>query len=170
MRMPRVLAAALAVAAAAAPAAGRAQSPAPREGPYDIPLFHTPRAAAASGQARLFYASSPFGIAVTVDGVDRYEVRVTVRGLPAPSSLGPYRAYVAWQVAPDLSAWQRLGVVRNGTVVVGTTGMNKFMFVVTAEASDTASTHRGPIVLHGTSPSGWLESFLSHDAFFRGVY
>jgi hypothetical protein len=141
-----------------------------REGPYDIPLFNTPRTAGATGQARLFYAPSPFGIAVTADGRDRYDVRVTVKGLPAPSSLGPYAAYVAWEVTPDLATWHRLGRVANGTSVVGTTGFNKFLFVITAEASATPDGHHGPTVLHGNSPSGWLESFLSHDAFFRGVY
>ncbi len=141
-----------------------------REGPYDIPLFNTPRTPAATGQARLFYAPSPFGVAVTVDGIDRYDARVTVKGLPAPSSLGPYRAYVAWAVTPDLRTWHRLGAVRNGTTVVGTTAFNKFLFVITAEPSAAAGAHQGPTVLHGNSPSGWLENFLSHDAFFRGVY
>lgn len=141
-----------------------------REGPYDIAMFNTPRAGKAAGKARLFYASSPFGIAVTVDGIDRYDVRLSIKGLPAPSALGPYKAYVAWEVTPDLSKWQRLGRVGNGRTVVGTTDLNKFLLVITAEASATPETHHGPIVLHGTSPSGWLENFLTHDAFFRGVH
>lgn len=151
------------------PTAAQAQAPMRREGPYDVPLFNTPRTAKSTGLARLVYASSPFGIAVTVDGIDRYDVRITARGMPAPSSLGPYKAYVAWQVTTDLSQWKRLGPVRNGTTVVGTTNLNKFLLVITAEASATPDTHHGPIVLHGTSPSGWLENFLTHDAFFRGV-
>lgn len=156
----------------ALPAAVRGQQArqAKREGPYDIAMFNTPRAGTASGAARLFYASSPFGIAVTVDGIDRYDVRLNIKGLPAPSALGPYEAYVAWEVTPDLSKWQRLGPVDNGATVVGTTDLNKFLLVITAEASATPDVHRGPVVLHGTSPSGWLENFLTHDAFFRGVY
>jgi hypothetical protein len=141
-----------------------------REGPYDIPLFNTPQTRSATGQARLFYAASPFGVAVTVDGIDRYDARVTIKGLPAPASLGAYTAYVAWAVTPDLATWHRLGQVKNGTTVVGTTSLNKFLFVITAEASATPDAHHGPTVLHGTSPSGWLENFLTHDAFFRGVY
>lgn len=141
-----------------------------REGPYDIPLFNTPRTPRAAGQARLVYAPSPFGIAVAADGTDRYDARVTIRGLPAPSSLGPYAAYVAWAVTPDLRTWRRLGRVGNGTTVIGTTELDKFLLVVTAEATPVPDAHRGPIVLHGTSPSGWLENFLTHDAFFRGVY
>ncbi|MDE3215154.1 MAG: hypothetical protein KGO03_02075 [Gemmatimonadota bacterium] len=141
-----------------------------REGPYDIPLFNTPRTPAATGQARLFYAPSPFGVAVTADGRDRYDARVTVRGLPAPASLGPYTAYVAWEVSPDLTIWHLLGPVANGTTVIGTTSSNKFLLVITAEAGSAPGAHAGPTVLHGTSPSGWLESFLTHNAFFRGVY
>jgi len=156
----------------ALPTAGYGQQarPAKREGPYDIMMFNTPRAGDAVAEARLFYASSPFGVAVTVDGIDRYDVRLSIQGLPSPSALGPYKAYVAWEVTPDLTTWHRLGPVDNDTTVVGTTNMNKFLLVVTAEASAAAGTHQGPTVLHGTSPSGWLENFLTHDAFFRGVY
>jgi hypothetical protein len=159
----------LTLALLALPAAAHAQALPHREGPYDVPLFNTPRTARATGLARLVYASSPFGIAVTIDGVDRYDVRLSLKGMPAPSALGPYKAYVAWQVSTDLSHWKPLGEVRNGTNVVGTTDLNKFLLVITAEASANADTHQGPIVLHGTSPSGWLENFLTHDAFFRGV-
>ncbi len=93
--------------------------------------------------ARLVYASSPFGVAVTADGVDRYDVRLNLKGMPAPSALGPYRAYVAWQVTTDLSHWQRLGQVQNGTTVVGATDLNKFLLVITAEASATPDAHPG---------------------------
>jgi len=172
-RVPaRLVRAAAVLAVLALPAVARGQqarSPT-REGPYDILMFNTSRVADASGRARLFYASSPFGVAVTVDGIDRYDVHLNIQGLPAPSALGPYEAYVAWEVTPDLTTWRRLGTVGNDTSVVGTTDMNKFLLVVTAEASDTVVAHEGPTVLHGTSPSGWLENFLTHDAFFRGVY
>ena len=147
----------------------QAQAPSHREGPYDVPLFNTARTRKITGDARLVYASSPFGVAVTVDGIDRYDIRINIKGMPAPSALGPYKAYVAWQVTTDLSQWKRLGPVRNGPNVVGTTDLNKFLLVITAESSATPDVHRGPIVLHGTSPSGWLENFLTHDAFFRGV-
>ncbi len=168
--MRRVWAAGLVLLALPGAALGQQARPTAREGPYDIAMFNTRRTARATGKARLFYASSPFGIAVTVAGIDRYDVRLNIEGLPAPSALGPYKAYVAWEVTPDLSKWHRLGPVENGTTVVGTTDLNKFLLVVTAEASATPDTHDGPVVLHGTSPSGWLENFLTHDAFFRGVY
>lgn len=136
-------------------------------GPFDIPLFATTRAPSAAGSARLVYAASPFGIAVTADGRAQYDIRITATKLPAPSSLG-YRAYVAWAATPDLVTWVRLGTVRNGTSAVGPVDMNKFLLVITAEPDSSAAQHAGPIVLHGTSPSGWLQSFLNHPM-FRGI-
>ena len=134
-------------------------------GPYDIPLFPTPTAPGASGSARLVFAESPFGITVTEDGRARYNIRVTAAGLPAPSTLGAYSMYVAWAASPDLAQWVRLGSVENGTTTVGTVALNKFLVVVSAESSLTNVTQAGPTVLHGTSPSGYLQSFLSHPLF-----
>jgi hypothetical protein len=134
-------------------------------GPWDMKLFPGTAVPRASGQARLIYAASPFGVAVTADGHARYDIQVTASGLPAPSTLGSYTTYVAWQASPDLSTWTRLGAVTNGKTTVGATDLNKFLFVITAEASALPETHHGPTVLHGTSPSGWLQSFLTHPLF-----
>jgi hypothetical protein len=156
--------------AAAAPAAvAQTSSNRQQPGPYDIALFNTPKASKANGKARLVSAESPFGIAVTADGHARYDVHIDVTGLPSPSTLGAYKAFVAWEVSPDLSKWTRLGTVQNGTSIVGSADLNKFLLVVTAEATPDTEQHSGPTVLHGTSPSGWLQSFLSHPL-FRGVY
>jgi len=138
------------------------------EGPFDIPLLNTPKAPTAEGHARLVFAESPFGVAVTADGHARYDVQVQAKGLPDPASLGGYSTYVAWAVTTDLSAWHRLGAVTNGNSTVGQAELNKFLFVITAESSATSTVHSGPTVLHGTSPSGWLQTFLSHPL-FRGL-
>jgi hypothetical protein len=137
-------------------------------GPWDMKLFPATAAPNASGQARLVYAASPFGVAVTADGHARYDIQVTASGLPAPSTLGSYTTYVAWQASPDLTHWTRLGTVANGKTTVGATDLNKFLFVITAEGSASPATHQGPTILHGTSPSGWLQSFLTHPL-FRGT-
>ena len=137
------------------------------DGPYDIALFPTAAAPAASGRARLVWAASPFGIAITADGRARYDIQVTAAGLPAASSSKP-AAYVAWAASTDLTKWVRLGTVKNGTTTVGHVDMNKFLLVITAEPDSSVATHAGPTVLHGTSPSGWLQSFLSHPL-FRGI-
>lgn len=138
------------------------------EGPFDIPLFNTPQTATAKGHARLVFASSPFGVAVTADGRAIYDVQVDVSGLPDPSTLGAYSAYVAWAVTTDLGKWERLGAITNGRTTVGHATLNKFLLVITAEAGTAPATHAGPTALHGTSPSGWLQSFLSHPL-FRGI-
>lgn len=136
-------------------------------GPFDIALFNTPKSPGAEGSARLVFADSPFGVAVTADGRASYDVQIAAKGLPDPSTLGPYSAYVAWAVTTDLAHWDRLGVVKNGDNTVGHAQLNKFLLVIAAESSVT-SAHAGPTVLHGTSPSGWLQSFLSHPL-FRGI-
>ena len=138
------------------------------EGPYDIPLFNTPKSATAQGHARLVFASSPLGIAVRADGRASYDVIIEASGLPEPASFGAYTTYVAMAASTDLKQWDRLGVVRNGTSTVGHAELNKFLLVITAELMAAPKVHAGPTVLHGTSPSGWLQSFLTHPL-FRGV-
>jgi hypothetical protein len=150
------------VAAALAAVAGAS------EGPFDIALFNTPKTPTAKGHARLVFASSPFGVAVTADGRASYDVQIQTSGLPDPATLGAYTTYVAWAVTTDLAEWHRLGPVANGQSTVGHAELNKFLLVITAEPSATPATHAGPTVLHGTSPSGWLQSFLSHPL-FRGI-
>jgi len=137
-------------------------------GPFDIPLESTSRVPTASGSARLVYAPSPFGVAVTSDGRSSYNVQITAAGLPDPVSLGAFTGYVAWQVTTDLKTWSRLGRVENGFATLGELELNKFLLVVTAEASVDVTTHQGPTVLHGNSPSSWLQSFLGHPL-FRGM-
>lgn len=137
-------------------------------GPFDIPLFATAKAPDAKGSARLVYADSPFGVAVTADGRASYDVQITSSGLPEPASIGNYSSYVAWAATTDLSRWERLGTVHNGSVTVGHVDFNKFLLVISAESDSTTTSHAGPTVLHGTSPSGWLQSFLTHPL-FRGV-
>jgi hypothetical protein len=137
-------------------------------GPFDIPLFNTATAPAAKGNARLVFAPSPFGVAVTADGHASYDVQIDASGLPDPATLGTFTTYVAWAATTDLSSWVRLGVVKNGRSTVGQVEFNKFLLVVTAEPSETPATHVGPTVLHGTSPSGWLQNFLTHPL-FRGI-
>jgi hypothetical protein len=137
-------------------------------GPFEIALFPTNTAPSARGFARLVYAPSPFGIAVTPDGHARYDAQVDASNLPRPDSLGDFRGYVAWEVSTDLATWHRLGVVTNGRTTVGQAELNKFLLVITAEADSAPATRAGPTVLHGPAPSTWLQSFLNHPL-FRGI-
>lgn len=136
--------------------------------PYDIMLRPATAVPGAKGTARLQFASSPFGVAVTADGRASYDVRFELSELPAPSSLGAFTSYVAWMASSDLKWWKRLGTVRNGTTVVGQADLNKFLLVITAEADSMVNVRKGPTILHGPSPSTWLQSFLSHPL-FRGI-
>jgi hypothetical protein len=163
LRHARVAAAALGLSALSVGGALAAQA-----GPYDIPLAATPSAPGASGHARLVFAASPFGVAVTADGRASYDVAVTLAGLPTPATLGRYAAYVAWAVSPDLDRWQRLGAVDNGTATLGRIELNKFLLVITAEPGVEVATRSGPVLLRGYSPSTWLQSFITHPM-FRGV-
>ena len=137
-------------------------------GPYDIKLLNTPRAPDAKGTARLVFAESPFGITVTADGRSSSDVQLSLTGLPQPSTIGAYRAYVAWAATTDLKRWHRLGPVHNGSSTVGRAEDNKFLLVITAEADSSVTEHKGPTVLHGISPSAWLQSFVTHPL-FRGI-
>ena len=137
-------------------------------GPYDIQLQNTPKTPGARGTARLVFAESPFGVTVTADGHASYDVRLSLSGQPEPSTLGPYKAYVAWGVTTDLKQWRRLGPVGNGESTVGTVDFNKFLLVVAAEPDSAAAKHAGAVALSGNSPSGWLQTFLSHPL-FRGI-
>lgn len=137
-------------------------------GPYDIKLLNTPKAPEAKGTARLVFAESPFGITVTEDGRSSYDVQLDLTGLPQPSAIGDYKAYVAWAATTDLKKWHRLGPVHNGNSTVGKAEDNKFLLVITAESDSSVSEHKGPTVLHGISPSAWLQSFVTHPM-FRGI-
>lgn len=138
-------------------------------GPYDIPLAPTATAPAARGHARLRFAASPFGVAVTADGRARYDVAITLSQLPRAGAAGDSSAaYVAWAVSPDLGEWRRLGTVDTGTTTVGPVDLNKFLIVISVERDPESVRATGPVVLRGYSPSIWLQSFITHPL-FRGV-
>ena len=133
-----------------------------------------------SGRALLSWASSPFGVSVTPDGHLEYGLILVLDGLPAPQTLGSYGAYVAWLAEPLLGTpaasyanpevrdyadeirWsfrseRKLGVVGNGALDCGTVSLDKFLVLITAEVSGSASERRGPVVFRGYSPSTRLQ-------------
>lgn len=137
-------------------------------GPYDILFVPTRAAPAARGTARLHYATSPFGVAVTREGVARWTVRFTLDGLPPAATIGGAQGYVAWAASSDLREWDRLGTVTNGTATLGHVARNKFLVIITAESDTTTTTRRGTTVLSGISPSSWMQPLLTHPL-FRGI-
>ena len=99
----------------------------------------------------------PFTVDVTADGHLRYTPELTLDGLARPSALGRYAAYVAWVASPDMGRVTRLGVVDNGRTVLPRIALDKFVILVTAEASATATEMLGRLVLRGMSPSTRLQ-------------
>src|SRR3712207_349480 len=64
---------------------------------YCIELVPAPGITGASGRAELGHPLSPYTVAVGPDGSPRYQLVLSLAGLPPLPSLGPdYRSYVAW--------------------------------------------------------------------------
>ncbi len=120
---------------------------------YCIELLPAGQIAGASGVARLIPPSSPFGIAVSPAGEQLYDVEFTLASLPDAASLGRYSAFVAWATTPQLHPVIRLGEVRRGTTRLGRVPFDRFLILITAEASPAPRARAGRLVLRGTSAS-----------------
>jgi suppressor of ftsI len=107
----------------------------------------------ATAQATLSFASSPFTVAVNADGHFRYDLQLELDGLPEPSSFGPYDRYVAWVTTPTFYPEVRLGTVANGVTTLGPVDLDKFVLLISAEASGVGEEREGKLVLRGESPS-----------------
>src|SRR6185295_2427236 len=117
---------------------------------YCIDLTATEHGGAASGVVALDYIPGPFTVPITVDGHYRYAPRITLRGLPRPPA---GTSYVAWAATPTLDVIQRLGVVTNGVNRVAAITLDRFLVLISAEATPASSEPRGPVLLRGESPS-----------------
>jgi FtsP/CotA-like multicopper oxidase with cupredoxin domain len=146
------LAAAVPSAAAQRPC-DTATSLGPSRDLYCIDLVPAPGIDGASGLVELGHVPGPFTVAVTPDGRPRHRLTVSVSGLPAPGLLGKYRTYVAWVAPPAMHPIQRLGELADGRADLGVVELEKFVFLVTAEASGRAKEPAGRVVLRGQSPS-----------------
>ena len=124
---------------------------------YCIELVPAVGIRAGSGRVELGRTPGPFTVDVSVDGRLRYTPTLTLSDLPRPSSLGKYATYVAWVASPTMDLVQRIGVVRNGRNVLAPVTLDKFVILVTAEASASATEMRGRLVMRGMSPSTRLQ-------------
>jgi FtsP/CotA-like multicopper oxidase with cupredoxin domain len=120
---------------------------APSRDLYCIELTPAPDYPDIHGVATLGRAASPFGIAVTPEGVQRFQLSLNITGLPETP-----HAYLAWVTTPTFDTMIRLGAVRNGENRLTEVAFNKFLVLVSAESSDTVTVRRGPLVLRGGSP------------------
>ena len=123
-----------------------------------IDLYATTRGGDAVGVVELRRPWSPFGVTVTPEGRHRHDLVAWIDGLPDPSSLGPYTAYVAWATPLALDPVVRLGEVVNGRNELGEVSFNKYLVWVSAERSADAVEREGPLVVRGRSPSARMEA------------
>ncbi len=167
MKADLLIAGAALMAAVVAPGPGRNASRLLRPAIDSISLEPTNDARGASGVAVLTRSQSPFGMSLTPDGHLRYDVHLSVTGLPAdPHVYDGATAYGAWATVPDLSLARRLGPLAADGSSSGEVDWNKFIVLVTAEkpvAKPAAEPHwSGTILLKGVSPSTWMQRYGSH--------
>jgi len=105
-----------------------------------------------SGTVELGSVPGPFTVDVTSDGLPRHRLILSVSGLPAPERMGK-QAYLAWVAPPTMHPMRSLGGVANGRADLDTVDLEKFVFLITAEANARVKEPAGRVVLRGQSPS-----------------
>ena len=125
---------------------------------YCIDLVPTTRGGDAAGVVELRRPWSPFGVTVTPDGRHRHHLVAWLARLPDPSTLGPYRTYVAWATPLALDPVVKLGEVGNGRNELGEVAFNKYLIWISAEVSADVEERAGPLVIRGRSPSSRMEA------------
>ena len=119
---------------------------------YCIELSPVPDFPDIAGVVTLGRGSSPFGVAVSAAGVQRFALELTVDRLPGPAIMGADSFFIAWLTTPTFDSIIKLRRVTNGRQPLGDVALNKFLILISAESSDTVSQRRGRLVLRGGSP------------------
>jgi suppressor of ftsI len=135
---------------------GSAADTASREALHCVLLAPAPDLRSATGVLELRPVPGPFGATVTASGAPRYLLVATIAGLPPTSSLGNYKAYVAWSFSVTMDSATKLGEVRNGETVLGEVAREQFRVLITAEPSGTVTARGGRLVMRATSPGARL--------------
>ena len=120
---------------------------------YCMELVAAPGFSGVSGRLELGHIPGPFTIAVTPEGRIRFRLILSAAGLPPPSSLGDFTAYVAWVATPSMDSIVRQGVVNNGRTTLGVVDLEKFTFLITAERSRSPQRPGPRAVLRAQSPA-----------------
>ena len=126
---------------------------------YCINLIPTETYYGAIAHVELARPESAFGVVVSRDGLQRYQLVLDVAGLP---DLPEPQEYVLWVMPLDLDPVIRLGSIGNGHFDMGEVAFNKFMLLVSLESERGNMERKGSLVLRGRSPSSRLEP---HDMF-----
>lgn len=135
---------------------------------YVIDLLATSRAHGASGEARLQPPDQAFGMTLSPDGHVIYDVHVSVKALPAPSSLGAER-YDVWATNPRLDTAVRVGTLDPALRAHGEVALNKFILLITAERGPRQAHWKGPVVLRGFSASTFIQNMSSDELGMGGT-
>ncbi len=120
---------------------------------YCIELFPARGVEGVAGRVALDHVTGPFTVAVTADGRHRHRLVAQLSGLPEPDRWGAYRHYVAWAATPVLDTIIRLGEVRNGRTPLAEIALERFMVMISAEASPDPIERTGKLILRGESAS-----------------
>jgi len=125
-----------------------------------VPTGRVPGTRLSKGVAYQAAAVSPFfGVALAPTGEYLHDLDIQVGGL-RPLESG---AYVAWVTDPDVAQIERLGALDDNLHTRGRVRWNKFLVVITREASDQPSdTWQGPIIMRGMSRSGRMHTMAGH--------
>lgn len=120
---------------------------------YCIELFPARGVEGVTGRVALDHVAGPFTVAVTPEGRHRHRLVAQLSGLPAPDRWGAYRHYVAWAATPVLDTIIRLGEVQNGRTPLAQIALERFLVLISAEASPDPAERTGKLILRGESAS-----------------
>jgi hypothetical protein len=106
--------------------------------------------------------SSPFSVALTNDGSYAYDVSVSLERMKPPRQ----GHLVAWVTTREIDRVERIGTLDDNLRASGSVSWNKFIVVVTLEASDDPDQDMwaGPVVFRGMSRSGMMHTMVGHGA------
>jgi len=121
--------------------------------PHRFTLFPADGIDSVSGSVELLPISTPFGVAVTEAGVERYRLVLHACGLPAPARGS---GYVAWIASLSLDSVVPLGRVGNGRFELGEIARSRFRLLISAERTPMPTTRSGRPLLRGTSSASLL--------------
>lgn len=136
---------------------------------YCIPLLPAP-GFDASGWAELSWVGGPFTVGVATDGTHRWNLRLSVRGLPDSLLRGRRSGFVAWAVTPMMARLVRLGAIRSQEQAeLGPVALDRFLVLISAERDTAVREPRGRVVLRGESASNRLRPADNYQFFLGAV-
>ena len=133
---------------------------------YALRLITTrniPGTGLAKGTAEVsFSGASPYSVAVTADGSYEYDVEIRLERMKPPRE----GILVGWITTREIDEIVRIGPLDEHLMASGRVAWNKFIVVITLEATNDPAATRwsGPIVFRGMSRSGMMHTMVGHGA------